>query len=392
MDYNFDEVIDRHCTNSVKWDTNQCVLPLWVADMDFKAAPCIIEELQRKLNHGIFGYTKVPNSYFESVIAWFARRHEWRIEKDWIVPISGLVPGAAVAVGSLVKPGDKVILQSPDYNAFYPVVQNLGCEVADNRLLYNEVTCSYSMDYDNLEELCSDPAVKAAIICNPANPAGRLWTRKELLLAADICNRHGVTVISDEIHCEIVPPGSHYTPYGSLDREYLMNSICMNSPTKGFNLAGLEISNLVIANPELREKVRQTMTAWQHNDIGQFGVVALEAAYTMEGEQWLDQMNAYVHDNYLTARELIACELPGFEVTPLEATYLMWVRCAPLDGIISTEDLMQRLIDEEHVWVNCGEMYHGPGFLRINLACPRTVLLEGLNRMIRGINSILYNN
>lgn len=391
MNYNFDEVIDRNNTNSIKWDMKPGVLPMWVADMDFKAAPCILEALQRKLDHGVFGYTKVPDSYFESVCGWFARRHGWKIEKDWIVPICGLVPGSAVAVGALVKPGDKVILQSPDYNAFYPVVQNLGCEVADDILLYDEAACTYSMDYDRLEQLCSDPAVKAAIICNPANPAGRLWTAEELRRAGDICNRHGVTVISDEIHCEIAPPGSHYIPYGTLGEEYQMNSICMNSPTKGFNIAGLEISNMVIANPVIREKVRQTMTAWQHNDIGQFGVVALQAAYTPEGEEWLDQMNAYIHDNYLAACEFIARELPGFAVTPLEATYLLWMRCAPLDGVISTEELMNRLIDSEKVWVNSGDMYHGPGFLRINLACPRSVLLEGLTRMARGIREILHN-
>lgn len=378
----FDQVIPRRGSGSVKWDLIPDVLPMWVADMDFKAAPCILKALQGKLDHGVFGYTKVPESFFQAEIDWFSRRHGWKIDREWIRPIGGLVPAASVALKALTEPGDEVVFQVPAYNCFFANVTNTGCVRSENRLVYENGR--YSIDFDDFERRCK--TAKAFLLCNPQNPVGRLWTREELERMGDICLKYGVKVIADEIHCDIVPPGSKYTPFASIKPEFAMNCVSFNSPTKCFNIAGLLISNMVSANPDFREKIDGVISAWEHRDLNQFGVAALPAAFSEEGEKWLDGMNAYVHDNFIYLKERLASELPDFPVLELEATYLVWMDCRALP--VSTKELETSLIENEKVWINGGGMYGDDNFVRINIACPRSLLEQGLDRIIRGVKRL----
>lgn len=390
----FDVIIPRKNSNSIKWDLvpsgfteadMEDVIPMWVADMDFKAAPCILEALQEKLNHGIFGYTKVPEKYFRAEIDWFGRRHGWRIEKEWIRPIGGLVPAASVAIKALAEPGDEVIVQVPAYNCFFNNVTRNGCVVSENRLVYRDG--GYTVDFEDFENRCR--TAKVFLLCNPHNPTGRLWTREELERMGDICLKYGVKVISDEIHCDIVPPGSSYTPFASIKESFAQNSICFNSPTKCFNIAGLLVSNIISANEAFLEKIDEVICNWEHRDLNQFGVAALSAAFSVEGEKWLDEMNAYVHDNYLYLRERFSRELPEIPVLPLESTYLVWADCRSLG--MPSKEIETYLLRNGKVWINGGEMYGDDNFVRINIACPRITLEQGIDRIVGGIRRIKNN-
>lgn len=387
-------VIPRRNSSSVKWDAvpsgftegeMQDVIPMWVADMDFKTAPCILEALKAKLDHGIFGYTKVPEDYFRAEIEWFSRRHGWKIEREWIRPIGGLVPAASVAIRALTRPGDEVIVQVPAYNCFFSNVTGTGCVLSENRLVYENGR--YTIDFEDFENRCR--TAKAFLLCNPHNPTGRLWTRGELERMGDICLKYGVKVISDEIHCDIVPPGSSYTPFAVIKESFARNRICFNSPTKCFNIAGLLISNIVSANADFLKRIDRVICEWEHRDLNQFGVAALPAAFSAEGEKWLDGMNAYVHDNFLYLKERFAGELPECPVLELEATYLVWVDCSALP--LPATELMDSLIRNEKVWVNGGGMYGDDKFIRINIACPRATLERGLDRIVRGIRKTINN-
>ena len=383
MKYSFDTVVPRRGTSSVKWDRIPDVLPMWVADMDFKAAPCILEALQHKLDHGIFGYTQVPDRYFDAEIEWFRRRHGWEIKREWILPVGGLVPAASVAIKALTDPGDEVIVQVPAYNCFFNNVKNTGCRISENRLVYSDG--AYSIDFEDFERRCR--TAKVFLLCNPQNPVGRLWTREELERMGGICMKYGVAVISDEIHCDIVPPGKAYTPFAAIKPEFADHCVSFNSPTKCFNLAGLLISNIVASNPDILHRIEKVICDWEHRDLNQFGVAALPAAFSEEGELWLNEMNAYVHGNFLYLKDRLKEELPMFPVLELEATYLVWVDCSALS--VSTKELEQSLILNEKVWVNSGTMYGDDRFIRINIACPRSVLEQGLDRIIAGIRRMM---
>ena len=387
MKHNFDSITDRNNSNSVKWDYKPGVIPLWVADMDFKAAPCILQALQRKLDHGVFGYTNVPDTYYQAVIDWFGRRHGWAISKDSIIPISGIVPATSIAIKALTEPGDKVVMHTPAYNCFFSNIRNVGCELVPSPLVRKDG--AFTMNFDQIAGYCADPAVKVFLLCNPHNPSGRLWTREELIKLGNICLENGVKVISDEIHCDICPPGSGYVPFASISREFAENSISFCSPTKPFNLAGIEIANIVSANAGFRQKMDRVINIWEHCDVNQFGVVALEAAYSSEGEEWLDQMNSYVHDNFIYMRERLQKEFPELVIAELEATYLSWVDCSGLGLKVSIKEMTESLIANEKVWINPGGMYGDENYVRINLACPRATLAEGLDRVCSGIRRLL---
>ncbi len=385
--YDFDTIIPRRGTNSIKWDARppfdadtEGVIPLWVADMDFKAAPFIIDVLRKRVEHGVFGYVCVPDSYYEAVCRWFSGRHGWKVEKDWIIYTTGVVPALSAAVKALSKPGEKVIIQSPVYNCFFSSVRNNGCEILDVPLLYHDGT--YSYDFDGLERACADPAAKVMLLCNPHNPAGRVWTREELARVGDIARRHGVTVVSDEIHCEIVMPGFTYTPFASVSPENQACCVTLCSPSKSFNTASLQIANIITSNPEWRKLIDRAINVNEICDVNPFGVLALEAEYSPEGAEWLKELNQYIYDNYLLLRE----KLTDWTVCKLEGTYLPWVDVSSLG--LPTEKIEEELLRNYKVWVNAGAMYGTEGFIRINLATPRSVLAEGLDRVSRGLSAL----
>ena len=377
MKYDFDTIIPRRGTNSYKWDTpeEEGVLPMWVADMDFRTAPAVIEALQRRVAHGIFGYTKVPQAYYDAVVRWFGNRHRWQVDPRWIVYTSGVVPALSAIIKALTVPGDRVIVQTPAYNCFYSSIRNDGCEMSANRLVYRDNR--YTVDFDDLEAKAADPKAKLLLLCNPHNPVGRVWTPEELRRIGDICLRHGVFVVADEIHCELTYEGHDYTPFASLSERFLMNSATCVSPSKAFNLAGLQI-----ADEQVRRRIDRAVNINEVCDVNPFGVAATIAAYDESGA-WLDALRKYLWGNYEYLRRFFEERLPQYPVLPLEGTYLVWIDCRATG--IGSDDTALRLQKEQKLMVNSGTLYGpgGEGFIRLNIACPRTLLADGLERTVR---------
>lgn len=385
MKYDFDKTIDRRATNSYKWDSApEGVLPMWVADMDFRTAPAIIDALQKRVAHGIFGYTRVPDSYYDAVTSWFSRRHGWDIDREWIIYTSGVVPAVSAVIKALTVPGDKVIVQTPVYNCFFSSIRNNGCEIVSNPL--RRTADTYKMDFDALERCAADPRTKVMLLCNPHNPAGRVWTPDELTRLGNICLRNGVTVVADEIHCELVYQGFKYTPFASLSDAFLHRSVTCVSPSKAFNIAGLQIANIVAFDNDLRSRIDKAININEVCDVNPFGVAATIAAYN-EGEEWLNQLVDYLHGNYEAMAEFCRRELPEFPITRLEGTYLVWMDCSSLG--MSSDALEHALLDDARLWLNAGTMYgaEGEGYMRWNIACPRSVMLDGLNRFLNFVRS-----
>lgn len=388
MNFNFDKLTERRGTNSMKWDeTNDPeVIPMWVADMDFETAPAITEALHKRIEHAIFGYTFVPESYYQSIINWFQRRHSWTIERQWIQYTSGVVPAISCCIKALTQPGDKVIVLTPVYNCFFSSIRNNGCTAEESPL--KVVGDSYEIDFTDLESRCSDERSRVMLLCNPHNPAGRVWTKEELSHINDICRRHNVIVVSDEIHCELVMPGHKYVPFASVSTECLNNSITLNSPSKSFNTAGLQIANIICNNKEWQQKIDRAINDNEVCDVNPFGVIALQAAYD-HGEEWLDALNAYLYENYQALRAFFATAMPSVRLTRLEGTYLVWADILELG--ISADELAERLLNEGKVWMTSGTVYHDPQsmqHLRINIACPRSRMMEGLERMAKVVNTL----
>lgn len=380
MKYDFDKTIDRRATNSYKWDSApEGVLPMWVADMDFRTAPAIIDALQKRVAHGIFGYTRVPDAYYDAVTSWFSRRHGWNIDREWIIYTSGVVPAVSAVIKALTVPGDKVIVQTPVYNCFFSSIRNNGCEIVSNPL--RRTADTYEMDFDALERCAADPRAKVMLLCNPHNPAGRVWTPDELTRLGNICLRNGVTVVADEIHCELVYQGFKYTPFASLSDAFLHRSVTCVSPSKAFNIAGLQIANIVAFDNDLRSRIDKAININEVCDVNPFGVAATIAAYN-EGEEWLNQLVGYLHGNYEAMAEFCRRELPEFPITRLEGTYLVWMDCSSLG--MPSDALEHALLDDARLWLNAGTMYgaEGEGYMRWNIACPRSVMLDGLNRFL----------
>ena len=385
MKYDFDKTIDRRATNSYKWDSApDGVLPMWVADMDFRTAPAIIDALQKRVAHGIFGYTRVPDAYYDAVTSWFSRRHGWDIDREWIIYTSGVVPAVSAVIKALTEPGDKVIVQTPVYNCFFSSIRNNGCEIVGNPL--RRTADTYEMDFDALERCAADPRAKVMLLCNPHNPAGRVWTPDELTRLGNICLRNGVTVVADEIHCELVYQGFKYTPFASLSDAFLHRSVTCVSPSKAFNIAGLQIANIVAFDNDLRSRIDKAININEVCDVNPFGVAATIAAYN-EGEEWLNQLVDYLHGNYEAMAEFCRRELPEFPITRLEGTYLVWMDCSSLG--MPSDALEHALLDDARLWLNAGTMYgaEGEGYMRWNIACPRSVMLDGLNRFLNFVRS-----
>ena len=388
MKYDFNELVPRRDTCSYKWDTVQetDILPMWVADMDFRTAPPVVEALQRRVTHGIFGYTKVPAAYYDAIVNWFANRHNWQISRDWILYTTGVVPALSAIIKALTVPGDHILVQTPVYNCFFSSIRNNGCEVVENPLIYTGR--SYHIDFPDLEQKAADPKVKLLLLCNPHNPAGRVWTRQELIRLGEICLRHGVLVVADEIHCELIHPRHVYIPFASLSEDFLMHSVTCTSPSKAFNLAGLQIANIFSAREDIRMSIDRAININEVCDVNPFGVEALIAAYN-EGTEWLDELKQYLLANYRYLKVFFNKYLPQFPVLPLEGTYLVWVDCSALK--LSSKEIEQHLLEQEKLWINAGAMYGEAGnrFIRINIACPRQILVEGLRRLKNGFDTEL---
>ena len=489
MKYNFDKPINRQGTHCVKWDMaphsapegatarpegtlsersgertlnsklstlNSELIPLWVADMDFEAAPAIREALQKRVEHGVFGYAIVQDSYYDAVINWYERRHQWHIEREWIQYTTGVVPAISAVIKALTMPGERVLIMTPVYNCFFSSIRNNGCEVLESKLVPVEAKSpqiptpsplpvregsnysqdndspqaesaplpsqgrgrggpllTYSVDWDDFERKCADEKCTVFLLCNPHNPAGRVWTREELQRMNDICQRHHVRIISDEIHCELVMPGHEFVPFGRVSPRHppppSRGEGCLDtlttddatsnanqaplplregqgggspviccSPSKSFNTAGLQMANIICADAETRRRIDRAININEICDVNPFAPLAVEAAYN-ESEDWIDELNQYLWGNYQALLAFFAEQLPQLKVFKLEGTYLVWVDITALR--VSADEIEEKLLREARVWVNSGTMYGADGYIRINIATQRARLMEGLKRM-----------
>ena len=389
MEYDFSRPTDRRGTDSYKWDSapEADIIPLWVADMDFETFPGITEALQRRVAHGIFGYTRVPEAYYEAVCHWFDKRHGWRINREDIIYTSGVVPAVSAVIKALTLPGDQVIVQGPVYNCFFSSIRNNGCEMVSNSLIYNKEELRYEINFDDLERKLKHERARLMLLCNPHNPGGRVWTRDELTRVAELCSKYGVRVVSDEIHCELTLYDNEYVPFGSLPDELSRGSITCCSPSKAFNTAGLQIANIVCRDAEVRNRIDRAININEVCDVNPFGVIALQAAYSDEGYEWLTQLRKYISANYDLLLERFARELPKCKVMRMEGTYLAWIDCSELH--ISSDEIEEMLMHENKVWVNAGSMYgaEGAAFIRINMACTSELLNEGITRIVNGLGA-----
>lgn len=389
MEYDFSRPTDRRGTDSYKWDSapEADIIPLWVADMDFETFPGITEALQRRVAHGIFGYTRVPEAYYEAVCRWFGKRHGWHINREDIIYTSGVVPAVSAVIKALTLPGDQVIVQGPVYNCFFSSIRNNGCEMVSNSLIYNKEELRYEIDFDDLERKLKHERARLMLLCNPHNPGGRVWTRDELTRVAELCRKYGVRVVSDEIHCELTLYDNEYVPFGSLPDELSRDSITCCSPSKAFNTAGLQIANIVCHDAEVRNRIDRAININEVCDVNPFGVIALQAAYSDEGYEWLTQLRKYISANYDLLLERFARELPKCKVMRMEGTYLAWIDCSELH--ISSDEIEEMLMHENKVWVNAGSMYgaEGAAFIRINMACTSELLNEGITRIVNGLGA-----
>ena len=385
-EFDFDAPVERRGSYSYKWDTTAVgVLPMWVADMDFTTAPVIIEALRRRVDHGVFGYTAVPDEYYNAVDNWFSRRHGYHVARESVIYVPSVVPAVSAIIKALVKPGEGVIVQTPVYNCFFSSIRNNGCTTVENRLRRidrPDGSFTYEIDFDDLETKASDPANRLLLLCNPHNPAGRVWSRDNLARIADICRRNGVVIVSDEIHCELTMPGFDFVSMATVTDD----AIICSSPSKAFNTAGLQIANIIANAPAKRALIDKAVNINEVCDVNPFGVAGLIAAYN-GGEPWLNALVAYLHDNYLLTRDFFARELPELPLARLEATYLVWIdiRACHCDG-----DTIEKLLaDHDGILVNSGAIYGDRNYIRLNIATRRAMLSEGLHRLAHGLRALI---
>jgi len=383
MKYDFDTVINRKGSGSVKWDRADNlykvsdVIPMWVADMDFKSPPAIIKSLKKVAGVGIFGYTMAPDSYCEAIIAWMKKRHSWEIQKDWIVFTPGVVPALRLLVKTFTQPGDQVIVQTPVYYPFFDAIKDNGCELLDNPLLLQDE--QYVMDFDDLEHKIT-PRTKMIILCSPHNPISRVWTAEELKQLGELCLHHNILVISDEIHSDIVYSGFKHVPFTKVSNEFSNNAIVCTATSKTFNLPGLRTSNIIISSPELRKRFTSVMRNCGMAPPNMFGIAATEAAYRY-GESWLKQLLAYLQGNIELFQQFTAERLPGLKVIQPQGTYLLWLDFRDCRIEISQLDYFLR--ERARVGLESGEQFgcKDAGFRRMNIGCPRATLNEAMDRL-----------
>ncbi len=393
MKYDFDRVIDRTKTNSIKWNKyflkerfeSDDVLPLWVADMDFQCPQPVIEALKKRTAEEIYGYSwhKIP-AYLDAVTNWMKRRHNWEVNKDWIVFSPGIVPAIYMLIQTFVNIGEKVIIQSPVYNPFFTAIENNGRQVLINQLLYENK--KYSIDFEDFEEKAKDPLTKMFILCSPHNPIGRVWTEKELRRIGDICLDNEILIVSDEIHHDLILSGYKHTLFSTISKEFEQNTFVCTAPSKTFNIAGLQTSNLII--PDIRKREAFTNTIVNINGVmspNVFGIVALIAGYD-EGEEWLDQVLKYIEANFKFLKEFVSENLPDVDFIEPEGTFLAWLDFRKLG--MNNEELREVMLKKAKVALDDGKIFGpgGEGFQRINIACPRSLLKQCMIRIVDALN------
>lgn len=381
----FDEIIDRRNTGSLKWDVKGNELPMWVADMDFTAAPIIREAIMRRAAHGVFGYSIIPDEWYDAYVSWWKNRHGLNMEKDWLIFTTGIVPAISSIVRKLTTPAENVVVLTPVYNIFYNSILNNGRRVLPCDLIYENG--EYSIDFSTLEQALKDEQTTLMILCNPHNPIGKIWDRDTLMKIGELCKKYSVTVVSDEIHCDITAPGKMYTPFASVNETCRDISITCLAPTKAFNLAGLQTAAVAVADPVLRHRVWRGLNTDEVAEPNVFAVPAAVAAFT-KGEQWLDEFRDYVFENRRIADGFIKKNIPEIFSVKGDATYLMWLDCKKTG--LNSDALAESLRKNTGLFVSSGTQYGGNGrdFLRVNIACPRAVLYDGLDRLNRGIKMI----
>ena len=382
MTYDFDTPTERRNTNSLKWDVAEGELPMWVADMDFQTAPEIREAIMKRAEHGIFGYSVIPDAWYEAYIQWWKMRHGYTMERDWLIFCTGVVPAISSIVRKMTTPAEKVLIQTPVYNIFFNSILNNGRQVLESPLRYDSK--EYRIDFADLEEKLSDPQTALMILCNPHNPTGKIWDRQTLEKIGALCSRHHVTVVSDEIHCDLTDPGESYVPFASVSETCRQISITCMAPTKAFNLAGLQTAAVSVPDEVLRHKVWRALNTDEAAEPNAFAVEAAVAAFT-RGADWLDALRDYLYENKKLAEAYIEKEIPDVRAVASQATYLLWLDCSGLIGC--GREATGFLRRETGLYLSEGSQYGGNGadFLRMNIACPRAVLKDGLERLKNGL-------
>jgi len=396
MAYDFDETVNRRGTWSLKWDVPEGVLPMWVADMDFKAAPEIREDFENRVKEGVFGYQIVPDEWYEAYQGWWERRHHVTLQKEGLVFTTGVVPAISSAVRKLTTPNERVVILSPVYNIFYNSILNNGCRVLESKLKYRGT--GYEIDWKDLESKLADPETTLLIFCNPHNPIGKIWDKETLAKIGDLCAQYHVTVLADEIHCDLTDPGKEYVPFISASETCRRISITLIAPTKCFNLAGLQSAAVYAENEGLRHKIWRALNTDEVAEPNALAVAAAVSAFT-KGEAWLDELRQYIYDNKQLVRDFVMKEIPEVYVVPSEATYLLWL---DMKGLKRSPDwsrqtplgtvLEEYLYKEAGLYLTSGAEYGSGGedFLRMNVATSRANVEEGLKRLNKGLGKYLY--
>ena len=382
MSYDFDKPVNRRDTHSMKWDVKEHELPMWVADMDFQTAPEIQAAIQERAAHGVFGYSIVPEEWYQAYMGWWERRHGFSMEKEWLVFCTGVVPAISSMVRKLTTPGENVLVQTPVYNIFFNSIVNNGRNIVESPLRYDENV--YQMDFEDLERKLSNPQTTLMILCNPHNPVGKIWSREELGQVGELCRKYHVTVISDEIHCDLTSPGKEYIPFASVSENCRNHSITCIAPTKAFNLAGLQTAAVVVPNPNLRHKVWRGLNTDEVAEPNSFAVEAAVAAFT-KGEAWLDTLRVYIQENKNYVENFMKKEVPQIRPVPSEATYLLWLDCREMQGCAT--EFTQYLREHTGLYLSEGRQYgeSGSSFIRMNIACPRSRVEDGMKRLAEGV-------
>lgn len=385
MAYDFDKIVDRSNTNSMKWNVAEGELPMWVADMDFETAPAIMEAISKRAQHGCFGYTEIPDAWYQAYIDWWKNRHDFTMEKDWLMFCTGVVPAISSIVRKLTTPAEKVLVQTPVYNIFFNSILNNGRQVLESPLVFDGN--AYHIDFEDLEKKLADPQTTLMILCNPHNPIGKIWDKATLERIGALCAKHHVIVLSDEIHCDLTDPGRGYIPFASVSDVCRDNSITCIAPTKTFNLAGLQTAAISVPNPVIRHKVWRGINTDEVAEPNAFAVDAAIAAFA-KGAAWLDALRAYIYENKQYAVQYVKEQIPELEILPSEATYLLWIYCKDLPG--SSREIAHRIRKKTGLFLSAGSGFSGDGdrFLRLNIACPRALLKDGMERLKRGVESL----